>query len=261
VKNHRSDTNEDFDADGREMSIHRPRRIGRSTAQRLLRGQTAGPTQLAELLVTVAAPAERAELTGEEAAVSAFREAHLVPALQQGRTSVIKTALAKLLTIKVAAAALTATAAGGVALAAGTGHLPGSAGGAAPTDRPTATHDTRTHHTGKASTARDGHHSASPSPSLVGLCHAYQAGAGDNPGKALDNPAFTHLITVAGGKDKVAAYCTDLIKTHPGKARASHPAGAPTHPATTRPAHPAGAPTTHPTGAPTHPAKSTHPVH
>lgn len=165
----------------------------------------------------------------------------------------IKTALAKLLTIKVAAAALTATAASGVALAAGTGHLPGPLGGAAPTDRPTATHDTRPHHTGKASTTRDGHHSAAPSPSLVGLCHAYQAGAGDNPGKALGNPAFTHLITVAGGEDKVAAYCTDLIKTHPGKARVSHPAGAPTHPAATRPAHP--------TGAPTHPTKSTHPIH
>lgn len=169
----------------------------------------------------------------------------------------IKTALAKLLTLKVAAAAITVTGAGGVALAAGTGHLPGSvSGGTTPTAHPTPTHTAGTHHTAKPSATRDGHPGADPSPSLAGLCHAYRAGAGDNPGKALDNPAFTHLITVAGGKDKVAAYCTALLKTHPGKGRASsHPTGAPT-------THRTGAPTTHPTGRQTaHPATSTHPVH
>jgi hypothetical protein len=89
---------------------------------------------------------------------------------------------------------------------------------------------------------------------VASLCHAYRAG--DNPGKALDKPAFTHLITVAGGKDKVTAYCTGLLKTHPAKGRASsHPTGAPS-------THPTAAPPTHPTGRrTTHPAKATHPVH
>jgi hypothetical protein len=240
------------------MSTHRSHRIGRFTAERLLRGETAGPDQLAKLLAAAAAPAERGELAGEEAAVAAFREAHLVPALQPRKRSMIKTALLKFVTLKVAAAALSATAVGGVALAAGTGHLPEPLGGPAPSVRPTATHDT-----GKAPTAGDKHPSASPSPSpssssspssspspsLVGLCRAYQAGAGDNPGKALDNPAFTHLITVAGGKDKVAAYCADRLETRAGKAPASHPTGAPK-------THPTGAPKTHPTGAP-----STRPGH
>ena len=240
------------------MSMHRSRRVGRSTAQRLLRGEKAGQGRLAELLAATAAPAERAELLGEEAAVSAFREAHLVPAASPRRKSMIKTALAKLLTLKVAAAALTVTAAGGAALAAGTGNLPGSAnGGATPSAQPTSDHTTGIQHTTKPSPTRDEHSGADPSPSLVGLCHAYRAGAGDNPGKALGNPAFTHLVTVAGGKDKVAAYCTALLTTHPGKGRASsHPSGAPTtH-------HSTGAPATHPAGRPTaHPTKPTRPVH
>jgi hypothetical protein len=241
------------------MSTHRSNRIDRFTAERLLRGETAGPDQLAKLLAAAAAPAERGELAGEEAAVAAFREARLIPALQPRRRSMIKTALA----IKVAAAALSATTVGGVALAAGTGHLPESLGGAAPTARPTATHDT-----GKASATRDKHPNASPSPSLIGLCHAYRAGAGDNSGKALDNPAFTHLITVAGGKDKVAAYCADLLKTHAGKAPGSHPTGKPTtqpttkpttHPTTKPTTHPTTKPTTHPTGAPSTPSVTNHP--
>jgi hypothetical protein len=68
------------------------------------------------------------------------------------------------------------------------------------------------------------------------------------PARALDNPAFTHLITVAGDKDKVAAYCADLLKT-----RARKP---PTHPTGKPPTHPTGKATTHPTGAP-----STRPSH
>jgi hypothetical protein len=244
------------------MSIGRSPRIDQFTAQRLLRGETADPDRLAELLATAAAPAARGELAGEEAAVAAFREAHLGPVVQLRRQSVIKTALAKLLTLKVAAAALTVTAAGGVALAAGTGNLPQALGGAASSSHPTPTRDAKAQHTPKDTAAHDGH-SASPSPSLVGLCHAYQAGVGDSPGKALGNPAFTHLITVAGGKDAVAAYCTNLLKTHPGSAHASHPAGAHAKRPTSAPAqHPTSAPSTHPTGAPTsHPTRSTHPVH
>jgi hypothetical protein len=263
MKNRRSDTYEGFDAGGREMSIRRSPRIGPFTAQRLLRGEATGPDRLAELLATAAAPVARDELVGEEVAISAFQEAHLAPAHPLRSKSMIKTALAKLLTLKVAAVALTATAAGGVALAAGTGHLPDSVGGGTPTAQPTPSHGGGTPQTGKAVAAQGKDHGASPSPSLVGLCHAYQAGAGDNPGKALDNPAFTHLITVAGGKDKVVAYCTGLLKTHPGKAGGSHPTGAPaTRPTGAPSTHPTGGPSSHPTGEPTsHPSKSVHPGH
>jgi hypothetical protein len=95
----------------------------------------------------------------------------------------------------------------------------------------------------------------SPSPSLVGLCTAYQADVADSPGKALDNPAFTALITAAGGKDNVIAYCTAIL---PGP----HPSGTPSYPTTSTASHPTEPPSTHP-GASTHPTgpPSTPPAH
>src|SRR3954469_7215541 len=186
------------------MSIHRPRRIGRTTAQRLLRGEAAGFDRLAELLATAAAPAGREELLGEEAAVSVFREAHTVLPLRKQPTT--RTGSAKGLMLKVAAAVLTVSAAGGVALAAGTGKLPGSGDGSVapatrptPGNRPTGTHRTAkpspshdtppagTPPTAKPSPSHDVRPGTGPSPSLAGLCHAYRSGAADNPGKALDN--------------------------------------------------------------------------
>jgi hypothetical protein len=51
----------------------------------------------------------------------------------------------------------------------------------------------------------------SPSPSQVGLCHAYESKTGDYPGKALENPAFGSLISAAGGKSNVTNYCEDVL--------------------------------------------------
>ncbi len=241
------------------MNTHRPRRIDRKTAERLLRGDRAvpegGPDPLADLLAAATAPPRADELAGEQAALAAFREAHLVGVHQSRRGSMIKTSIAKLLTVKAAAAAVAATAVGGVALAASTGTLPSplhhSTSTAHPTARPTGGPAS-----GEPSAAAAGAAHASPSPSLVGLCHAYTAGAGHNPGKALDNPAFTALITAAGGKDKVAAYCAKILSDRPGNASATHrPGGAPT-------AHPTGAPATHPAGDSGHRSgkPSTHPT-
>lgn len=149
----------------------------------------------------------------------------------------LKTALAKLLTLKVGAAALAVTASGGVALAAANGALPNPM--AAPSAKPSA------HATGKPADAGEKAKVApsagkgSPSPSLVGLCRAYRAGAGDNPGKALENPAFTVLIDTAGGKDNVAAYCDTLLATAKGK-----PSDAPSARPTS---HPSGKPADRPT--------------
>ncbi len=245
------------------MSTHRPRRPDRDTAERLLRGaphgRRGGQDPLAELLAAAAAPARADELRGEQAIMAAFRAAHLRPAPQQRSRPMIKTALAKLLTLK-AAAVLAATAAGGVALAASTGTLPNplsstpsvsaSAGAeAAATGKPTADPS----HKGPQ---------GSPSPSMVGLCHAFTAGAGSSSGKNLDSPAFQALITTAGGKDKVDAYCTNLLSTVKGGDASAKPESskAGEH-ATAKPTSlPTSAPTEHSTEHPTS-APTTHPTH
>ncbi|MFB9307556.1 hypothetical protein, partial [Kibdelosporangium philippinense] len=259
------------DAEGHEMSAHRSRRIDRRTAEHLLRGepdreQAAGSDALSGLLAAASAPAHEAELAGEQAALAAFRAAHLAPVTQLRRRSMlIKTALAKLLTVKVAATAVTAVAAGGVAVAAVTGNLPTQRGDS-PTVPPMGAVSSMTgpatptpsivssqasdaadkNATGKNPTDNNAADkttsgSGAPSPSLVGLCQAYTAGAGAEQGKALDNPAFTVLITTAGGKDKVPAYCTDLLANQPGQSATS--AGKPT-------THPTGPGAAHPTGKP-----------
>lgn len=153
----------------------------------------------------------------------------------------------KLLAAKIVLAAVGVTG-GGVALAAATGHLPSNftarpsaaSSGASVTAMPSAD--------GKSSS----HPTPSPSPSLRGLCQAYTAHVATSPGKALDNPAFSALITAAGGKDKVAAFCTSLLATPPGNRPASHPGGKPSSlPAPANTTHPTGKPTDHPTGKPT----------
>lgn len=242
------------------MSTHRPRRIGRSTAEQILRGEPAGsqagPDVLVDLLAAAAAPAAPGELAGERAALAAFRAARLTPVHEPRRRQMIKTTLAKLLTVKAAAGIAAATAAGGVAFAASTGALPNplAAGG---NDKPAA------HATGRPSpdASHGARGNASPSPSMVGLCHAYTAAVADNPGKALDNPAFTALITTAGGKDQVTSYCTKVLAdapgnaptAKPGKQPTGRPSGAPTDGST--PAHPDTRPSEHataPTPRPSH---------
>ena len=97
-----------------------------------------------------------------------------------------------------------------------------------------------------------------------GLCTAYAAGNKAEHGKAWASPAFTALVTAAGGTDNVATFCatvsdpvSDPASTEAADDDATEPADvAPTHPA--KPTHP-----THPVkpAHPTHPAKPTHPTH
>jgi hypothetical protein len=242
------------------MSTSRRRRLTRTTADHLLRGGPASPPAdgdvLASLLLAAAAPPHDRELAGEADAAAAFRQAHLSPAPQPRRPSM--SAPTKLLAVKAVLAAMGITG-GGVALAAATGHLPSQPGGtpaaagsaAAPAG---ATATPPASATAGGSPASDP--AASPSPSLRGLCLAYTAGAGTNRGKAPGNPAFTALITAAGGKDKVAAFCTSLLAAKPGHAPTPHPTGKPSSlPSQAPTAHPTGKPTTipaaHPTGKPT----------
>jgi hypothetical protein len=247
------------------------------TAERLIRGarggSPVGSDRLAELLAAATYPPSRGELTGEEAAVTAFRAARLASTPESRRKPMLKTALAKLATAKVAIV-LAAVGGGGVALAAGSGHLPGATTDHHASDRPTGSASGSAHASGghgspsaaahssaaaaeSAAADRSATPNGSPSPNLRGLCTAFNAGVGDNPGKALDDPAFTVLITTAGGKDKVADFCTGLLATRAGTVSA-HPGashGAPsTHPGEALSSHPSGPQQTpsHPEPMPTH---------
>jgi hypothetical protein len=148
----------------------------------------------------------------------------------------IKAGLAKMLTVKVAAVVGTAAAASGVAVAAGTGAIPNPFSG-----KPSASHS-----------AQPGDNGAkgSPSPSLVGLCHAFSAGNKDEHGKALESPAFQALIDAAGGKDKVEGFCENLAKSPAGN-RPSEAGKPSTRASTPAPAH---KPTVPPTAPPSRPA-------
>jgi hypothetical protein len=242
------------------MSHHR-QPIDPITAEQLMRGARTGspvdPEPLAGLLAAAAAPERPAELTGEEAAVTAFWDARLA-LTPQPRRPMRNTTMAKLATAT--AVIVLAVAGGSVALAAGLAHLPGAgSSNEHVTAPPAASAPSRTPGTATANRAHStaGSHDAAPSrsptPNLRGLCTAFQAAAGDNPGKALDNPAFTVLINTAGGKDKVAAYCTTLLATPAGKA--------PTHPgqASTHPAPPTSPPSTHPSHPDNTPSTPNHP--
>jgi hypothetical protein len=179
----------------------------------------------------------------------------------------IKTAVMKLLTVKAGAVVVLAVT-GGVAVAATTGTLPttltgsehgtsglssaASHGAGKPSAQPSASQTGKNHdgnqngQNGNQNGDRDGtgpdDANGSPSPSLVGLCHAVNAGNKDDHGKALENPAFAALITAAGGKDKVDLFCATLL-TSASAAPKEHPS------------HPAGNTGDHGTGKPSAPAQ------
>lgn len=170
----------------------------------------------------------------------------------------IKSALLKLLTLKAAAVAAVVVGTGGVALAASTGAIPNPLN-----NHPAPAASASTGHPGGRPNASDQPGGqASPSASLVGLCHAYTAGAGSEHGKALDSPAFQALLSAAGGKDNVDTFCTRLLATtHPDETSSGRPTTRPSDHPTGRPSdrpsdHPTGRPSEHPTTKP-----STHPSH
>lgn len=182
----------------------------------------------------------------------------------------IKSVVVKVLTTKAAVLAATATTVlgGGVVAAAATGNLPmgDSQGGAAHGADAHTPSPAGSHGPSQRPTSVGTHGSADPSPSMFGLCHAYTAGVAEGGGMALDNPAFSVLIRNAGGRDKVAAYCTTVLATRPGNAPTAHPSGQagdhgqPSAHATGAPSD-HGAPTAHPTGAPgDHGSPTAHPT-
>jgi|GEM_PF-2672605 len=177
----------------------------------------------------------------------------------------LKIALAKLLTVK--AAAVAAAGAGGIALAAGTGVLPVELPDTANT--PTVVNEAPAAPSEAPSAAdKPDQAGGNPDPSMVGLCQAYSAAASDNPGKALESPAFTALLAAAGSAEQVDGFCQQQTAAA-GQPRGGAPTDLPTPSAasdkadsgadhaqvpTSRPQPPqppAGPPATPPTGGPT----------
>ena len=186
----------------------------------------------------------------------------------------IKTLASKLMAAKVMAAVAGVTAIGGAGLAAASsGHLPSplphssQTAPASTTHEQEATEGSGTTQTPEAISSPSGEPEATPSPSMLGLCHAWLARPSD-AGKAADSPAFGVLVTAAGGSTSVNTYCATLLTTSTSPAVATStesredsdrkPAEAPgdsTHRTGERgdSTHPTGEPgdSTHPTGVPT----------
>jgi hypothetical protein len=110
------------------MSTQGSRGVDQQAIEQLLAGVGTGP--LADVLRVAAAPAHPEELTGEDAAVAAFREADLVRATATttmktalGRQSALRTFLGRLLTVK-AMVAVAVVGTTGIVLAATGGVVP-----------------------------------------------------------------------------------------------------------------------------------------
>lgn len=235
------------------MSEHEGRRIDRHAAEQLLRGAPAETSDaLAGLLAAAAAPPRDGELGGEPAAVTAFLEAVRHDRAPRTRSP----SMSKRTLLKVAAAAVAVFAVGGVAAAA-TGALPLPGGGAAPA--PATSEAARP--AGSAAASASTHPAArtesppspSPSPSLAGLCHAYEAGGKAEHGKSLESPAFTALITAAGDRTKADGYCAALVEQEsPGRGHDPGPGNSDNGKGHQAATHPKGPPATHPAGRPSH---------
>ncbi|MFF5173209.1 hypothetical protein ACFY3U_11280 [Micromonospora sp. NPDC000089] len=240
------------------MNAHR---MDQETAERLLAGSVAepgtGPRPIVALLTAVRAAPSPAELRGEPAAVHAFRRARAGSPLPLPDRGARPGVLAGLAGVKVALAAVAVAATGGVALAAATGTLPAPphraddrpARPSATASRPAAA---PTHRPGASATPSRVDATGAPRPeeALVGLCRAYRAG--DDPGRALDNPIFGDLIRTAGGRDGVARYCERVVGEHGRPGPVSPGAGRPGSPPSDPPAGqpPVTPPVPTPTGTP-----------
>jgi hypothetical protein len=221
-----------------------PMALDDETVERLLRGELSsaqappGYAEVVELLAAATAPPTPGELTGQAAALAELR------ALTRPRRVATGTRAARPrrrrrtgLAIVVVAGALVT---GGVAGAA-TGHLPGPvrdavrsiltspgdgtpgpatrpasppgpgatggpASAGAATD-PSGSQPTGTNDRGPASTAAG--------QDNTGLCQAYLKGKGAEQGRKLDAPALQALARAAGGEDRIAGYCADLLPGQP----------------------------------------------
>lgn len=243
--------------------------LSQAQAEEILTGRASGPLQLAEIITAARGPADSNELAGEAAAMIRFQAARLEPTIAvvpPARRRLSERVLAAKLGV---VAALAAAATGGVALAA-TAHtqtnppVRPAASANVPVAEPT---PAATRLAPRSETAKSASHAATtsttppPSPSrsvpvshppvaaaslwVRSLCTAYRARALSIARLGIDNPVFAALVTAAGGKTKVAAYCDALLRAdpHPTSAPKSYPLGPPiTWPGETPPARRTGEP-------------------
>lgn len=213
------------------------RRLSVATTEHLLDGAP-GTTPLHRLLAAATRPGSPEELSGAAAAHAAFVAANRnrpLPADPPGEP-LSKLLLSKLIAAKAVVALALLGGATGVAVATtsgstdSTGTLPATASeratphgqqAGAPDDTdPAGAEDPDSAlagtgddtETSDATAGGSGSTHPSPSPSLRGLCTAWAAGAGDNPGKAAENPAFGALVKAAGDPGAVPGYCEGLEK-------------------------------------------------
>jgi len=229
---------DDQDASSAEMRRPRsdPLALDDASVERLLSGTLPaaaappGYAGVARLLAATVAPPTPRELAGQAAVLAELR------AVARGRraTTFVRPARHRRRRAGLAVVVVVgALASGGVAAA--TGHLPGPVreaartvlgpGGpaTAPTPAPSAAPGTATAGPGgagpggSASTLgpgpRSGPAAAGPAagPALDGLCRAFQEGKGGGQGGRLDAAAFAQLAEVAGGADRVEAFCEERL--------------------------------------------------
>jgi hypothetical protein len=201
------------------MGMKRDRRIGQAHAEQLLRGDATVGGGLADVLTAASAPGRPEELCGEDAAAVAFRAARArgrTPELSRRRAV---SAVATLVTTKLAALALL-VGAGGVAVAASAGVLPAT---------PWHHQDPNTLITNRPSRQPAVAPPTQPSPSSSGSAaspdgaslravRAACEGLLYSSPPATADPAFASLIAAAGGASHVRPYCTELLDTAPGTA-------------------------------------------
>lgn len=190
-------------------------RLSRRAAARML-DHRGDPNEPLARLLEAAAAAPAAPAAGEERASALFREAPVAGSTPMNRL----TRRIAALPIAALAAGSLALGGGGLALAASQGalHVPFTGHDNRSSEAPEAPASTnpgltRTPGSGTPATpSADASHlpSATPSPSLDGLCRAYQAGA--VPRKAT-NPAFAALTRAAGSAEAVSAFCSDRVGT------------------------------------------------
>ncbi|MFJ6796940.1 hypothetical protein [Streptomyces sp. NPDC091268] len=257
------------------MSTKRSRRIDRHTAEQLLSGAGAGTAPGAapghaalEALLAAAAASAHAYVTTsdpsrEDEAVAVFRAARLTVATAPASPRTVRRRGARaatgpgrsprtpaaLLGAKIAAASLAATL-GGVALAAGTGHLPaavdGGPGSAGPGPAPAATPEGPVGERGAAPLRTPARSSAAVPPELAELCRGFARDGAPRPSDAphgapsgAPSERFAPLVEAAGGPAAVADYCAPVLEA-PGEASGAPPTGpAPDDPRPGGPTRPA----------------------
>jgi hypothetical protein len=214
------------DAFSNAMRTPRTGRIGPDDAELLLAtGRTPAHPELSRLLAAAASPPRARELAGMPAAVAAFEEAAWVdrPVAVPRRRRVLRPLAA--------AGAVVAMLAGGVAVAAETGNLPG---GPVP-DRttatsapPEATRPAPSRGPSRTPAAAPQPHAGGPDrtpgpagPTATGLCRAWDAQRRNPNGAPMASEARRGLAAAAGGESRIPAFCAALLEP----SRPSHPTG------------------------------------